>query len=89
MIQKERWTIKAAAQEIGIKLCTAKHILYLYRKEGKIYRKKGEIADQIVEESEEKVSPLNNLVYVPIPLYVLCYYSPEMVPINLDPIQQS
>ena len=42
LINEEKWTIKAAAQEIGIKLCTAKYILYLYRKHGKIYRKKGE-----------------------------------------------
>lgn len=41
LIHNEKWTIRAAAEEIGIKLCTAKYILSLYRKEGKIYRKKG------------------------------------------------
>ena len=41
LIDQEKWTIRAAAEEIGIKLCTAKYILYLFRKYGKIYRKKG------------------------------------------------
>lgn len=40
MIIKEKETIKNAADRIGIKLCTAKHILYLYKNEGKIHERK-------------------------------------------------
>lgn len=74
---------------MGIKLCTAKYILSLFRKEGKIYRKKGENfsflrnADFVVEERDPK-----NIVYMPYPLYIFCFCSPEQMSINLGHLQQ-
>lgn len=89
LINEERWTIRAAAEELGIKLCTAKHILYLYRKEGKIYRKKGgnfsavKNADDVVDDREP-----GNVIYVPYPFYIFCFCSGEQMPINLEHFKQ-
>ena len=87
MIEKDKWTIRAAAQELGLKVCTAKHILYLYRKKGKIYRKKSEKITP-VEEDEPIETSQTNFVYVPVPVYVLMYTQPDLVPINLVLNQQ-
>jgi hypothetical protein len=83
LINEEKWTIKAAAKALGIKLCTAKYILYLYRKEGKIYKKKADAIPSTLTEPSSNESP--NYVYVPFPVYILWNYPTEQqqMPINL------
>jgi hypothetical protein len=89
LINEEKWTIRAAAEEIGIKLCTAKYILSLFRKEGKIYRKKGESIFTLQNSNfVAKDSGPGNVVYVPYPLYIFCFCSQEQMPINLGHLQQ-
>lgn len=86
LINEEKWTIKAAAREIGIKLCTAKYILYLYRKYGKIYKKKGDLNPSFNSPRSEPIEP--NIMYVPYPVYIFCYYPAGQMPINLAHSQQ-
>ena len=51
LIHENQWPIKAAAKKIGIKLCTAKYILYQYRNHGRIYQKKSEKLSRLQPET--------------------------------------
>ena len=80
LIDQRRWTIRSAAAELGIKLCTAKYILYLYRRKGKIsQRRKAEMSNPLA--SDTKSSNKNGeeqsiqYIYVPYPVYIYCYPS--------------
>lgn len=85
MINEQRWTIKSAAHELGIKLCTAKYILYQYRKRGKISRKKRNYCLYPLKSSNE-VQPETNIqyVFVPYPVYVFCPPLENEATFNLD-----
>lgn len=39
LVQSGNWTIRGAALETGIKLCTAKYIVYRFRRAGKLFKK--------------------------------------------------
>jgi hypothetical protein len=60
---------------MGIKLCTAKYILALFRKKGKIYRKSGKSI--VSEDSSDKYNEAPKTIYVPYPLFIFCLYSPQ------------
>ena len=47
LVVKEKWTLRAASKEVGIKPCTGKHILYKYRNEGIVYSKRGVFKGEI------------------------------------------
>jgi len=85
LIDQRKWTIRSAAKELGIKVCTAKYILYLFRKQGKIYRKKGEGSPSFRETLFAEERKLGNVVYIPypVPVYLFCWCPQDQMPINL------
>lgn len=89
LIDEEKWTIRSAAQKLGIKFSTAKYILYLYRKMGKIYKKREEGSVTSKETEYKEDIGLGDVIYVPIPMpvYLFCWCSPEQMSINLDHYQ--
>lgn len=87
LITEEKWTIRAAARKIGIKHSTAKHILYLFRKYGKIVNKKPKPTTcsycKNHADLKAETSPCSpQYILVPYPVYVLCESQTSQVPFN-------
>ena len=80
---EEKWTIRSAARELGIKHCTAKHILYLFRKKGRVVNKKERAFYCDNPEHQNTDAPMVIYVGVPI-LYFVHADSDSVRPINLE-----
>lgn len=74
LINQSRWTIKSAARELGIKLCTAKYILYKFRKRGQVSRRnRGQNYESPLKSSNEGMEEEKiRYVFVPYPVYIYC-----------------